>query len=101
MSFTRIFLGVMTTSLGFTPPLGGGGGGGGGAAIARSIEFLGRSSCSISQIVLTHIDTNTTTWSKTAAPSSGGAHLGILRRLSASKLPNIGPSAVDVPADAP
>src|SRR5882762_9087907 len=56
MSFTFTFLGVMTTSLGLAPPLGGGGGGGGGAAIARSIEFLGRSSCSMSQIVLTHIE---------------------------------------------
>src|SRR4051812_24455344 len=52
MSLTFTFLGVIWTSLGFTPPLGGGGGGGGGAPIARSTEFLGRSSCSTSQILL-------------------------------------------------
>src|SRR4051794_16599318 len=56
MSLTLIFFGVIWTSCGFAPPLGGGGGGGGGGATARSIVVLGRSSCSMSQIVLAHIE---------------------------------------------
>src|SRR5215510_680858 len=89
MSRTLTFFGVIVTSLGFTPPLGGGGGGGGGGAMARSTAFLGRSSCSTSQIVLTHIVTNRTTWNASIAVSSGTAHVGIFRFLAASKLPNM------------
>src|SRR5215475_803695 len=77
MSRTFTFLGVIVTSLGLTPPLGGGGGGGGGGAIARSTPVLGRSSCSMSQIVLIHIVTNRTAWTSSIAVSSGAAHFGI------------------------
>src|ERR1700748_2158880 len=93
MSFTRIFFGVIVTSLGLAPPLGGGGGGGGGGAIARSTVFFGRSSCSMSQIVFIHIVKNKMAWNASIAVSSGAAHFGILRFLSAPKLRNIGPMA--------
>src|SRR5262245_25480187 len=89
MSRTFTFFGVIVTSLGFTPPLGGGGGGGGGGAMARSTALLGRSSCSRSQIVFTHIVVKITIWTPSIAVSSGPAHLGILRFLAASKFPNM------------
>src|SRR5262245_29713311 len=100
MSRTRIFFGVIVTSCGFTPPLGGGGGGGGGGAIARSTVLLGRSSCSMSQIVFTHMVRNRTTWNRSIAESNGTAHLGILRCLAASKLLNIDCSTGRLPPSA-
>src|SRR5262249_4852566 len=89
MSLTRIFFGVICTSCGFTPPFGGGGGGGGGGAMARSTVFFGRSSCSMSQIVLIHMVRKMTTWSPSMAVQRGPAHLGTLRCLAAWKLWNI------------
>src|SRR5690606_9740592 len=83
MSLTLIFFGVIWTVCGFAPPGGGGGGGGGGGATARSMLVFGRSSCSISQIVLIHIVTNSAMWKMAAAPSKGTAHFGILRFFAA------------------
>jgi hypothetical protein len=91
MSRTLIFFGWIWTSCGFAPPGGGGGGGGGGGATARSIDVLGRSSCSRSQIVLIHMNRNSPMWKMTTPISSGPAHGGALRCCAASKLPNMWP----------